>query len=384
MTQQTHAHTVNAIRPFQIQVSEQDLGDLQARLARAVFPEPASTGGWTMGTDTTYLQELVRYWHKGFDWRTHEKRLNQLPQFITEIDGITVHFVHVKSRVQGATPLLLTHGWPDTFHRFSKVIDLLTDPESQGGKPEDAFDLVIPSIPGFGFSGHQAFTSTAVADLWAKLMDRLGYDRFMAAGGDLGSTITLALARQHPQKLLGIHLTDAGYPSGFEQDLNEEERQFAGFIQGWWYTQGAYAMLQATKPQTLAVALMDSPVGLASWILSFVDTGSENHDVEKAFGGRDELLTSISLYWFTRTAASSAHMYLLDGQASYGQPAPQKSTVPTGFSLFPREAPTPESWVQRQTHVVRYQKMPRGGHFAALEEPVLLAGELRELLNAMR
>lgn len=244
-------------KPFRIDIPQADLDDLHARLSSTRFPDAPTDAGWSMGTDVAYLKELVAYWQSKYDWREHEAALNELPQFTAEVDGVTVHFVHVRSKVKGATPLLLTHGWPDTFHRFSRVIGLLTDPEAHGGRAEDAFDVIIPSIPGFGFSGHQAMTSSAVADLWAKLMTEvLGYRTFMAAGGDIGSGVTLALARQHPEVLIGIHLTDAGYPMGQEQDLSAAEQKFAEFIQSWWFTQGSYAMVQSTKPQSLATASM--------------------------------------------------------------------------------------------------------------------------------
>lgn len=369
-------------RPFRINIPQADLDDLNARLASTRFPDAPTHAGWSMGTDVNHLKDLVAHWQSKYDWREHEAALNELPQFTAEVDGVTIHFVHAPSKVKGATPLLLTHGWPDTFHRFSRVIGPLTDPEAHGGKAEDAFHVIVPSIPGFGFSGHQARTSSAVADLWAKLMTEvLGYKAFMAHGGDIGSLVTLALARQHPEVLIGIHLTDAGYPLGQEPDLSAAEQTFAQFIQGWWFSQGSYAMLQSTKPQSLATALNDSPAGLASWILSFTDTGADQHDVEAAFGGRDALLTNITLYWLTQTAASSARMYLADAQATYGKPAPARSEVPTAFALLPREAPTPRDWVERQTRVVRYTKMPGGGHFAALEEPGLFVDDLRSFAS---
>ncbi len=344
--------------------------------------------GWSMGTDAAYLKELVVYWRDGYDWRKHEAELNALPQFKADIDGTTIHFVHVKGKGPNPRPLILTHGWPDSFHRFHKVIPLLTDPEAHGGKAEDAFDVVVPSIPGFGFSERKAMASSAVADLWAKLMTELGYERFAAAGGDVGSGVTLALSRQHPERLIGIHLTDTGYPTGHEENLSEAEQEFAQFIQGWWFREGAYAMLQSTKPQTIAFSLNDSPVGLAAWILSFGSTGAGSDDldngIERAFGGRDELLTNIMTYWVTETGGSAARTYLAEAQGTeWGAPPPLRSDVPAAFALFPREAPTPRDWVARQTNLQRYTEMPKGGHFAALEEPELFVNDLREFFGKL-
>lgn len=382
--------------PFSIAVPQDVLDDLNRRLEQTRWPDEAPDADWNMGTSLEYLKGLVAYWQNDYDWRKHEAALNDLPQFKIEIDGTEVHFVHVKGKGVNPVPLLLTHGWPDSFYRFHKIIPMLTDPEAYSGKAEDAFDVVVPSIPGFGFSERTAMPSSAVADLWVKLMTELGYQRFAAAGGDVGSGVTLALSQQSPERLIGIHLTDAGYPTGQEENLSEAEQAFAQFIQGWWFSEGAYAMLHATKPQSVGFGLNDSPVGLASWIVSFVDTGAADHDIESAFGGRGELLTNIMLYWVTETAASSARSYLADAQAAWGGEAtsegeekvqsdmPLQSTVPTAFALFPREAPTPPDWVARQANLVRFTQMPRGGHFAALEEPDLLVNDLREFLMPLR
>ncbi len=406
-----------AAEPFTIDVPQETLDDLKARLERTRWPDESTGAGWSMGASLEYLKELADYWQHGYNWRKHEAELNALPQFKADIDGTDIHFVHVKGKGPNPTPLLLTHGWPDSFYRFHKVIPMLTNPASYGGKPEDAFDVIVPSVPGFGFSERKAMASSAVADLWAELITQLGYERFAAAGGDAGSGVTLALSRQHPERVIGIHLTDAGYPTGQEENLSEAEQAFAGFIQGWWFSEGAFAMLQSTKPQSLAFGLNDSPVGLAAWILSFTNTGADAHDVEGAFGGRDELLTNITLYWVTETAASSARMYLEDAQASWGSveasdwdstqdgadkewaeaaasegqegnssapPTSSHSKVPAAFALFPREAPTPRNWVARQTNLQRYTEMPQGGHFAALEEPDLFVNDLRAFFHDLR
>ena len=373
------------IQPFTINIPQATLDDLRDRLARTRWADAAESAGWSMGTDLGYLKELVDYWQTKYDWRTHEAELNRFNQFKADVDGVTIHFIHERGVGPHSTPIILTHGWPDSFYRFHKIIPLLTDPERHGGKAEDSFDVIIPSIPGFGFSERRTLTSSGVANIWARLMtDVLGYGHFVAAGGDIGSGVTKALALQHPAVIRAIHLTDVEYPTGQEDDppLSDEEQKFAGFIQGWWFAEGAYAMLQMTKPQTLAFGVNDSPAGWAAWVLSFVNTGAQDNDVEAAFGGRDALLTNLMIYWVTETAGSAARMYLEDARAE-GSPA-ARSGVPAGISLFPREAQFPREWAERSLNVQHFAKMPRGGHFAALEEPELFVQELREFFRRYR
>jgi pimeloyl-ACP methyl ester carboxylesterase len=377
-----------AIRPFSISVPQSTLDDLRERLARTRWPAEAE--GWGYGTNVSYLKELVAYWQGGYDWRAHEAELNRFSQFTADVDGVSIHFIHERGSGPNPTPLLLTHGWPDSFYRFHKIIPLLTHPERYGGRAEDSFDVIVPSIPGFGFSERRAMSSGAVADLWARLMTEvLGYQRFVAAGGDIGSGVTKALALQHPALVGAIHLTDVGYPTGQEDNppLSVEEQQFAAFIQGWWFSEGAYSMLQMTKPQSLAVSLHDSPAGWAAWTLSFVQTGAQDDQVEAAFGGRDALLTNLMIYWVTETAGSAARMYLEDARAGWSQEGPQaltRSQAPAGIALFPREAQFPREWAERSVNVQRFVTMPRGGHFAALEEPELFVQELRAFFGQYR
>jgi pimeloyl-ACP methyl ester carboxylesterase len=373
---------------FQIKIPQSALEDLQTRLSNTRWPDEADGAGWSMGTSLEYLKELVKYWQTKYDWRKHETMLNEFKHFKTEIDGVNIHFIHEKGKGPNPTPILLTHGWPDSFYRFHKIIPMLTDPEKYGGKAEDSFDVIVPSIPGFGFSDRKAMSSSAVADLWAKLMTGLGYQKFAAAGGDVGSGVTKALARQHPTLVSAIHLTDVGYPTGQEDfsTMTEAEQQFAGFIQGWWFMEGAYAMLQATKPQSIAFGLNDSPVGLAAWMLSMIKTGADGDKIEEAFGNRDDLLTNIMIYWIAETAGSSARTYLEEARASYGQggnPTP-RSEAAAGIALFPREAQFPREWAERSVNVQRFTKMPKGGHFAALEVPDLFVQDLREFFGQVR
>jgi pimeloyl-ACP methyl ester carboxylesterase len=373
------------ITPFKIEIQQTVLEDLRVRLERTRWPDEVEGAGWSMGTNLGYMKELVDYWQTKYDWRKHEAMLNELPQFKADIDGVNVHFVHAKGTGKNSTPIILTHGWPDSFYRFHKIIPMLVDPKKYGGKAEDSFDVVVPSLPGFGFSERKAMSTSAVADLWAKLMtDVLGYKRFAAGGGDGGSIVSKALALQHPDLVSAIHLTDVGYPTGQEDfsTMTEAEQQFAKFIQGWWFSEGAYSMVHATKPQSLAFELNDSPVGLGAWMLSMIKTGADGDKVEEAFGSRDELLTNIMIYWVTQTAGSSARMALEEARAAYiQQGGPKRSEVPAGILLFPREAQFPREWAERSLNVQRFTKMPEGGHFAPLEVPDLFVQDLREFFS---
>jgi pimeloyl-ACP methyl ester carboxylesterase len=369
------------LTPFRIAVPDAVLNDLKERLARTRWPDQVEGSGWGYGVDLDYVKKVAAYWQHDYDWRAQEAALNRLPQFTATVDGVNIHFVYARGSGPDPRPLILTHGWPDSFQRFQKVIPLLSDPLAHGGDPDTSFDVIVPSIPGFGFSERRALPSGAVADLWAKLMtDVLGYSRFAAAGGDVGSNVTKELALRHPDRVSAIHLTDVGYPTGQEDPttLSEAEQQFAGFIQGWWFAEGAYAMLQMTKPQALAVGLNDSPAGLLAWFLSFINTGADNGQVEAAFGGRDALLTNATIYWATETIGSAVRMYAEDARAAWGAPAGDlPSTPPAGIALFPREAQFPREWAERSVNVQHFSVMPQGGHFAALEEPELFAQELR-------
>lgn len=366
-----------SLQPFTVSIPDSTLEDLKDRLARTRWPDEVLDSGWLYGTNLSYLQELTNYWANEFDWRKQEAYINTLPQFTTEIDGIKIHFVHARSKQPASTPLILTHGWPDSFYRYHKVIPMLTD----------VFDVVVPSMPGFGFSDRTALSSNAVADLWVKLMASLGYPRFVAEGGDMGTGITMAIARQHPDSVLGIHLPGSEFPNGHEDrsTLSETEQKFVDFIQGWMFTDGAYAMVHITKPQTIAYALNDSPTGLAAWILSFINTGAENNDVEKAFGNRDDLLTNLTIYWATQTAGSAARTYYEDAHAQMQQQAPPtRIEAPATVAVYPRDAPFPREWTERTLNVRRFTNMPRGGHFPSLEEPELFVESLKGFLGDLR
>jgi pimeloyl-ACP methyl ester carboxylesterase len=391
-TMKTAGRSKPQIRPFEINIPQAALDDLQERLKRTRWTDQAQNSGWSMGTNLDYMKELADYWQRKYDWRKHEAELNRFQQFKTDVDGIEIHFIHEHGRGGNPTPIILTHGWPDSFYRFHKVIPMLTDPEKYGGKAEDSFDVVVPSMPGFGFSQRTAMPDTAVADLWAKLMTEvLGYERFMAAGGDLGTGVTKALALKRPDLVTAIYLTDVGFPNGSEDfsTLTPAEQQFARKSQQWWFTEAAYNMLQSTKPQTLGYGLNDSPVGLAAWIVEkFYAWSDSKGDIEKHFT-KDELLTNITIYWVTETINSSIRMYQENARALYAtgeRPKPaERVEVPTGVASFPGEAvPVPREWAERNVNLKHFTEMKQGGHFAALEEPERYAKDLREFVRELR
>ncbi|RPD38355.1 epoxide hydrolase [Chitinophaga barathri] len=358
------------VKPFKIEVQQSVLDDLQHRLSQTRWPESPENVGWKYGTDPVYLQSLVAYWQKGYDWRKQEAALNKFPQYTVEIDGLTIHFLHIKGKGKNPKPLLLSHGWPDCFYRFIKVIPLLTE-------GEQSYDVVIPSIPGFGFSSHEALTDHGSAKIFATLMkDVLGYKTFVAAGGDVGSLITKSIANLYPENVTAIHLSDVGYPNGSEDwsTMSKPEQEFGQFIQQWWYTEGAYAMLHATKPQTQAIGLNDSPAGLASWIIEKFNTWRTPDGTIEDHFTKDELLTNIMIYWVSQTINSSMRSYAVGAHQQLA--SANKVNTPTGVAVFPGDAPMPREWAERNVNVKRFTVMPKGGHFAALETPQEWVNEL--------
>jgi microsomal epoxide hydrolase len=370
---------MQTVKPFKIDVPQAVLDDVQQRLQRTRWADSPENPEWNYGTNPVYLKELVAYWQNGYDWRKHEAALNRLPHFTTSVDGIHLHFIHVKSGDKNAKPLLLTHGWPDSFYRYYKVIPMLAN-----------YDLVIPSIPGFGFSDHVANNEDRNAAIFKKLMtDVLGYSTFYAAGGDLGTAITKSIANQFPEAVKAIHLTDVGYGTGMEDwsQMSAPEQEFGKFLQHWWYTEGAYNMLHSTKPQTLAFALNDSPAGLASWIVEKLFAWTDNGGRLDNSLTKDEVLTNIMIYWVTQTINSSMRTYLESARGVYTTPGGLQSykrvSVPTGVASFPGEAPIPKEWAERWVNVQRFTKMPKGGHFAALETPEAWVGELNAFFETV-
>ncbi|WP_353719871.1 epoxide hydrolase family protein [Dyadobacter sp. 676] len=378
------------MQAFQVNISQQIVGDLHARLRNTRWPDSLYEPGWQLGTDITYLKEITDYWQNTFDWGKQQEKLNELPHFTTEIDGTNIHFIHQKGKGPKPVPLLLCHGWPDSFLRFRKLMPLLTDPVAYGGDPGDAFDVIIPSLPGFGFSDRPAEKKSFIA--WtARLLHQLmtqtlGYTRYAAHGGDVGSGVVERLGMTVPDSLIGIHLLDIPYRHLFTiqpDDLDIQEKQYLEAGRNWQFTEGGYAIEQSTKPQSLAYGLNDSPVGLAAWILEKFHRWSDcAGNLENSFT-KDELLCNITLYWVTQTIRSSFSPYFDQDQAPARME--EKISVPTGVAIFPKDIiPAPRSFADRFYNVVRWSEMPRGGHFSAWEEPGLLAAELREYLRPLR
>ncbi len=380
------------IEAFRSEISEEQLTDVRERLRRTRWPD--STGsGWEDGTDLAYLRELVDYWIERFDWRAQEARLNAFPQFRVQLDGFGIHVIHVRGKGPAPLPLILTHGWPGSVFEMLNIVPRLTDPERYGGRPEDAFDLVVPSLPGYGFSDRPrspGMNPHTIADLWADLMSALGYERFGAQGGDWGAGVSTQLAIAHPQRLIGVHLNYMmrSFLTGpsFEPDgLDPAERAYFAHVERWTASEGGYAHIQGTKPQTVAYALNDSPAGLAGWIVEKFRTWSDcEGDLESVFS-KDELLANVALYWFTQTIGSSMRLYR-ERQLKPPQPAEGgRPPTPFGFAAFPKELATPpRTLIERAFALQRYTTMPRGGHFAALEEPELLAGEIAAFFRPLR
>lgn len=378
-----------APEPFAPQATPEAIEDLRSRLRATRWPDSPEDAGWSLGTDLDYLRDLVAYWADGFDWRAQEAALARLPRFRTGVGGLGIHFVHARAVAPSGPvlPLVLSHGWPDSFWRYSKVVPLLTDPGAHGADPADAFDVVVPDMPGFGYSDRptgQPLSSIAVAGLWAGLMSVLGYQRFGAAGGDIGSHVSRYLALDHPDRVVAVHRTDGGLPvfAGDPATLKAEERAWFAETATWSATEGAYGALHRTKPQTVAAALNDSPAGLAAWIVEKLRAWSFG-ELEDAYT-RDEILTNITIYWLTGTIGSSMRMYHANGAIPARQ-VTRRVEVPSGFSLFPGDiVRPPRAWLERTANTVRVTEPERGGHFAAFEEPELYAQELRDFFRPYR
>ena len=383
--------------PFVIQVAQPVLDDLRVRLDRTRWPSDLGDPGWTFGASVPYMKDLVTYWRDHFDWRAQERVLNGFANFQTLLkDGSRVHFIHERGRGPDPLPIVLTHGFPDSVLRFTKIIPMLTDPSSVGGDPADAFDVVAPSLPGYAFSDRPRSDGSVfhVGDLWHELMMQLGYDRYAAHGGDWGSTITELLARDHGAHVVGIHLTDVPFFHAFQKpdDPSRAERKYLESIAEFQQKEGAYALVQGAQPQVAAVGLNDSPAGLATWIVEKFRRWSDcDGDVERRFT-KDELLTNVTLYWATETINSAFLPYYDVAQAGalawLGQKIKEwrgTTTVPAAFAMFPKDLSSPpREWAERSFNVHRWTEMKSGGHFAALEEPDLLVQDIREFFRPFR
>jgi pimeloyl-ACP methyl ester carboxylesterase len=402
MTTPDEHSTETTIRPFRIDVPEEALDDLRRRIAAASWPSKELVEDRSQGVQLATLQELARYWETDYDWRKAEAKLNALPQFKTEIDGVDIHFIHVRSPHENALPLIVTHGWPGSVIELLEVVGPLTDPTAHGGRAEDAFDLVLPSLPGYGFSGEPAelgWDASRTARAWAELMRRLGYTRYVAQGGDVGALVTDTMGRQAPEGLLGIHLNLLPAVLAIADQLpaeSEKERAALDAFNTFRESGFGYFLEMATRPQTIGYALLDSPVALAAWLLDH-DTDSY-YKISRAFVDgepagnltRETILDNITLYWLTGTGVSAARSYWEDGRAlaaaqASGQ-APPEVSVPVGFTTFPGEIwRTPRSWVDAvYPNVTYFNEVDRGGHFAAWEEPQLFSEEVRATFRSLR
>ena len=381
------------VLPFEIAIDDAALDDLRQRLKDTRWPDEIPGSGWEYGSNLAYLKELVEYWRTTFDWRAQEKKLNLSHHFKTQVDELEVHFIHERGKGPNPMPLVITHGWPSSFFEMSKIIPLLADPESHGADPSDSFDVVAPSLPGFGFSEpsrQPGMQVQKVADMWAKLMtENLGYPRFAAQGGDIGAGVTSRLGYAHHDKMTGIHLTSITRPTPYlgpgARPLTEAEKAHMAQREKWQQDEGGYNHIQGTKPQTLSYGLNDSPAGLAAWIVEKYRTWSDcAGDVERRFT-KDELLTNITVYWATQCIGSSVRMYKENQSHTWNMEQDERIHAPAGMALFPQEiAKPPREWAERSYDVRRWTEMPRGGHFAALEEPELLASEVRAFFRPLR
>ncbi|GHF31701.1 epoxide hydrolase [Amycolatopsis bartoniae] len=381
------APTPALVRPFTVSIPDSAIDDVRQRLARTRWPDPETVGDWSQGVRVENARALVDYWERGYDWRRFESELNRFPQFLTEIDGLDIHFLHVRSPNPGAMPLILTHGWPGSVVDFLKLIGPLTDPVAFGGNAADAFDVVVPSLPGFGFSQkptRTGWTVSRIASAWVELMKRLGYREWAAHGGDWGAVVTTALGVMRPEGLLGIHLnTQYAFPARIPDTLSPEQRYAVETLARYTGDLGGSNHLQGTKPETVGFALADSPAGQAAWIYEKFQSKTDNHGLAEDALSMDAILDAISLYWFTNSAASSARIYWENRSATFAGPT---LTLPVAVTVFPKDIPRlPRSWIEdTYSHLIHYSEADQGGHFAALEQPEILVSEIRTGLRSLR
>ena len=379
------------IQPYAINIPDDVLADLRTRLRATRWPDEIQDADWDYGSNLAYTRELCEYWADEFDWRAREEMINSFPHFRADVDGLGIHFIHLRGASPNPLPLVITHGWPSTFAEMLKIAPLLSDPAAHGADASDSFDVVIPSMPGYGFSdrpSRRGMSPIRVSQLWHKLMtEGLGYDGFVAQGGDWGAQITSSLGFHYPNEVKGIHLTMAAGSTTAPPDdeLSEDEKKFLQHRDWWQQAEGAYGHQHRTKPQTLAYGLNDSPAGLAAWITEKWRSWSDcDGDVESRFS-KDELLTHLTIYWATQTISSSVRLYYESGLESLALSPENGVTVPTSFASFPVEINyPPQEWLERTYNLVRYTKMPSGGHFAAAEEPALLAQDIRDSFRPLR
>ena len=381
------------ILPFKVDVPESKLQDLKARLDITRWPDEITGSEWDYGTNMAYLKELVEYWRTKFDWRAQEALLNNFSHFKAQVDGLGIHFIHEKGKGPNPIPLIVTHGWPGTFFEMHKIIPMLTDPASYGGDPVDAFDVVAPSMPGYGFSDHPADSGMdvlSVGNVMATLMTKgLGYHQYGAQGGDWGASVTAKLGLSYPEKVIGIHTTSVVRPTPYlgpgSRQLTEAEEELLAQRSNWLASEGGYSHIQGTKPQTLSYGLNDSPAGLAAWILEKYRTWSDcGGDVESRFT-KDELLTTITIYWVTESIGSSTRLYYETLHRPWELSQNERINVPCAVAIFPKDlSQPPREWAERSYNVQQWTVMPSGGHFAALEEPARLVDDVRNFFRPLR
>ena len=381
-----------AIRPFRVDIKEDVLTDLRERLKQTRWPDEIPGSGWDYGSNLAYIKELVDYWIEEFDWRKQEEAINRYSQFIDEVDGLDVHYIHERGKGPNPLPLLLIHGWPGSIVEFLDFIPLLTDPAAHGGDERDSFDVVAPSMPGYGFSEKPSVPGMGVngmADVFAKLMSQIGYESYVAQGGDWGASISSRLGFSHSDKVKAIHINmilgGSPYLGPGSRLLSDAEKQYLREIEQWERDEGAYGHIQGTKPQTLAYGLNDSPAGLAAWIVekwrSWSDCGG---DIESVYT-KDQILTNVTLYWVTETINASARIYYETRKDRWRLSQRERIEVPTAVAVFPEELDRPvKEWAGRTYNVQRWTEFPKGGHFAAMEEPQALAADMREFFRGFR
>jgi pimeloyl-ACP methyl ester carboxylesterase len=381
------------VEPFRIAVPEAVLDDLQERLARTRWPDEVSGAGWGYGTNLAYMRELIEHWRTGFDWRAQERAMNAFAHYRAEVDGLGIHFIHDRGTGPDPIPLLITHGWPSSFTEMLDLIPLLADPGANGADPLDSFDVVVPSVPGFGFSERPVepgMTRSRVAELWVRLMEGLGYPRFAAHANDIGAVISAFIAMRQPERLIGYHTLMPDFPSPHvgpgDPGPSEEERAFLEVQRRWEEEEGGYNVIQQTRPLTLAYGLNDSPAGLAAWIVEKWRAWTDpDGDLDQSFT-KDQLLANVMVYWATETANSSGRSYFERARDPRKVKPEERVRVPTGVALTTEAVQhAPRSWVERRyTDVRRWTEFPRGGHFIALEEPELLAADIRSFFRQFR
>ena len=377
--------------PFKINVADSVLTDLRERLERVRWPGEIPNTAWDYGANLAYIKELVDYWRTHYDWRAHERQLNRWPQFRVTIDGQRIHYIHVRGKGPNPFPLIITHGWPGSIAEFMEILGPLTDPAAHGGDPADAFDVIAPSLPGYGFSDpthDRQVNIIRIAEWFTVLMNQvLGYTRYGAQGGDWGAMVTSRLGFADAQHVAGIHLNMVGvapHPAN-RQNLSQAEQTFLKSMDKWRGEETGYQNIQGTKPQTLGYALNDSPVGLCAWITEKFRTWSDCDGAVENAHTKDQLLTNIMIYWVTQTINSSTRLYFEERHHPWRMGKDDKITVPTAIALFPKEIATPpREWAERAYNVQRWTPMPAGGHFAAMEQPKLLVEDVRAFFRALR